>query len=186
MSTRNINMDNDKDKQSNDTSQKVLLPTLKERQRYVVYKINATNTNMAMNANVASNTAALAHNSPSDIIKHLNDADKKILAMCHQSLGMFDGSLSGLMNIKYFNNNLSGIIRVDTKYVDKLKTVLGLIKNIQGNQALPTRTLTESSFADTHFVGSQNKLIEVNIDTVYSTGMLSKAKKVAVKLGTYK
>ncbi len=109
--------------------QKVLLPTLKEQQRYVVYKVLPKNSSI--------------------IIKDFGNLHNNILLQCNNFLGVFDGGKAGLMSAKYDPEKLTGIIRVNNKYVDKLKVCLGLIKNV-ANQ-------------------------DITVDCIYVSGMLNKA-----------
>jgi RNase P/RNase MRP subunit POP5 len=120
-------------------SQKVLLPTLKEQQRYIVYAVLLSSKD---GMNFANATFAEIHN--------------QIIARCSVLLGVFDGAKAGLMSAKYNEKTSRGIIRVDNKYVDKLKVCLGLIKEI--------------SFAD--------KKISLTIDCVYVSGLLNKAEDI--------
>jgi RNase P/RNase MRP subunit POP5 len=106
--------------------QKVLLPTLKERQRYVVYKILSK-----------------------DAIRDFGNLHNNIILQCNTLLGIFDGGKAGVMGAKYNAEKATGIIRVNNKYVDKLKVCLGLIKKVN-NQ-------------------------EVTIDCINVSGMLNKA-----------
>jgi len=96
--------------------QKVLLPTLKEQQRYVVYKI------IYSNSQINNTDFSVVHNN--------------ILMQCNNMLGIFDGGKAGLMSAKYNAEKLSGIIRVNNDYVDKLKLCLGLIKDINSEKAI--------------------------------------------------
>jgi RNase P/RNase MRP subunit POP5 len=106
--------------------QKILLPTLKENQRYVVYKVIAKN-----------------------VLKNFGDINNNILLQCNSTLGIFDGGNAGLLSAKYNIEKMTGVIRVNNKYVDKLKVCLGLIKNLNGQ--------------------------DVTVDCIYVSGMLHKA-----------
>jgi len=97
--------------------QKLLLPTLKEQQRYVVYRILAEDAFKNLDSNFGK-----IHNG--------------IIAQCNHMLGIFDGASAGLMNAKYSAEKHSGIIRVNSKYVDKLKICLGLVKNVNGKDVI--------------------------------------------------
>ncbi len=108
--------------------QKVLLPTLKEQQRYVVYRVKYFSS-------IPNSDFGLVHNN--------------ILLQCNNMLGIFDGAKAGLMSAKYDAKKLSGIIRVNNDYVDKLKLCLGLIKEINSEKVL--------------------------VDCIYVSGMLNKA-----------
>jgi RNase P/RNase MRP subunit POP5 len=108
--------------------QKLLLPTLKEQQRYVVYRIVTAKT-----------------------LKNFGDVHNNILMQCNGMLGIFDGAKAGLLSAKYNAEKNSGIIRVDSKYVDKLKICLGLIKSVNDQELI----------VDSVFVsGMMNKAIE--------------------------
>ena len=66
-------------------------------------------------------------------------------------LGIFDGAKAGLLSAKYNAEKNSGIIRVDSKYVDKLMICLGLIKSVNDQELI----------VDSVFVsGMMNKAIE--------------------------
>ena len=111
--------------------QKVLLPTLKEHQRYVVYRIMVKDLPNAFNN---ANFSAI-HND--------------IVSKCNGMLGIFDGGRAGLIGTKYNAEKMIGIIRVNNKYVDKLKVCLGLINEVGGHKA--------------------------NVECIYVSGMLNKA-----------
>jgi RNase P/RNase MRP subunit POP5 len=113
-------------KQNMNVKQKILLPTLKEQQRYIVYRIITKKS-----------------------LKNFDAVHNNILLQCNNMLGIFDGGKAGLMSAKYNPEKLSGVIRVNNKYVDKLKVCFGLIKNINGEDAI--------------------------VDCVYVSGMLHKA-----------
>ena len=106
--------------------QKVLLPTLKERQRYVVYRVLSK-----------------------DGLRDFGGIHNNIILQCNMLLGIFDGGKAGVMGAKYNAEKFTGVIRVNNKYVDKLKVCLGLIKKAN-NQ-------------------------EVTIDCINVSGMLNKA-----------
>ncbi|GIU69894.1 MAG: hypothetical protein KatS3mg002_1130 [Candidatus Woesearchaeota archaeon] len=108
----------------NQKKQKTLLPTLKERQRYVVYELKAD--------------------------KKINHVWDKIIEECNNLLGVFEAGKAGIMNVVYNEKNNKGIIRVNNKYVDKIKVCLGMIISIEN--------------------------INVNINCIYVSGMINKAK----------
>jgi len=80
------------------------MPTLKENQRYLVFELKNIDQNFVLNKAVYDN----------------------ILKQCNDMLGIFEAAKAGLMPVKF--NEKRGIIRVNNKYVDKLKVCLGLIK----------------------------------------------------------
>ena len=90
--------------------QKLLLPTLKEQQRYLVYKV-ITDKSLGNFADVHDN----------------------IILQSNSMLGIFDGAKAGLISAKFNPQKMTGIIRIGNKYVDKLKICFGLIKNIKIN-----------------------------------------------------
>lgn len=105
--------------------QKTLLPTLKERQRYLVYIIR-----------VAGNTL-------------IPKANEHLIKECNTLLGVFDAGKAGVMNVKYDENTRKGMIRLENKYLDKVKVCLGMINRIGDKK--------------------------VNIDVIYVSGILNKA-----------
>jgi ribonuclease P/MRP protein subunit POP5 len=111
--------------------QKILLPTLKERQRYLVYSIK-----------IAGNAA----------VPRINE---QIIRECNSLLGVFDAGKAGIMNVKYDDLIKKGILRVENKYVDKIKVCLGMITAIQDKR--------------------------MNIDCIYVSGMLNKAEDAMKK-----
>lgn len=88
--------------------QKTLLPTLKERQRYVVYEVRFEKK---------------AGNMP-----RLNEL---IIKECNNLLGVFDAAKAGIMNVKYDDNIHRGIMRVENTFVDKIKVCLGMMTSLQ-------------------------------------------------------
>jgi len=98
------------------TKQKVLLPTLKEQQRYVVYRLIIKN--LLKNSNAAN----------------FGNFHNNVILQCNSMLGIFDGGKAGLMSVKYNADKMSGIIRVTNTYVDKLKVCLGLITLVNGQE----------------------------------------------------
>ena len=112
----------------NDVKQKVLLPTLRENQRYLVYELILTLKS-----------------------KNFKSAHDQIIDECQKMLGIFDGAKAGLQSAKFEETTSRGIIRVNSRYVDKLKVCLGLIKNINNQPA--------------------------SINCLYVSGLLNKAKE---------
>jgi RNase P/RNase MRP subunit POP5 len=124
---------NIKNKNKQTSTQKVLLPTLKEQQRYIVYKV------IDKSDGLENVDFQMIH--------------EKILGECSVMLGIFDGAKAGIMSAKFHQKTKKGIIRINNKYVDKLKVCLGLIKNVDIN----------------------NKKFNIIIDCIYVSGMLNKA-----------
>ena len=117
------------------TKQKVLLPSLKERQRYAVYVVS--------------------FNQKNDNNFDFREIHEQILTQVASMMGIFDGANAGIIGVKYSVEVSKGIIRVDNKYVDKLKVCLSLIKNIS--------------------IGSKN--INVAVECEYVSGLLNKAEE---------
>ena len=90
---------------------KPLLPTLKEKKRYLVYEVI----------------------SKSELSK---DVSTEVIKKCTELLGIFESSKAGLMNVKYNNEKQRGIIKVSNKYTDKLKTCLMMIKKLNDNEII--------------------------------------------------
>ena len=114
------------------TKLKTLLSTLKEQQRYVVYRINPGDKRGS---------------------RKINDG---VIEKCSLMMGMFDGAKAGLELVKFNQENSKAIIRVDNKYIDKLKVCLGTITT----------------------VSVDNTKCNVVLDVDYVSGMLNKAVSV--------
>jgi len=91
-----------------------LMPTLKEKKRYVVYEISSD--------------------------KPMGVDSKKVVEKVQSIMGVFDSAKAGLMNAHYNQKTQRGVIRVTTKYVDKLRTSLMLIEDID-NEDVSIRTI---------------------------------------------
>lgn len=125
------------------TRQKTLLPTLKERQRYLVYKIIYDKKIYADKSEYLKDKNVGFANSKS--------VNNFIVRECQNLLGIFDGSKAGLMPVDYNEKKNIGIIRLNNRYVDKVRVCLGMITKINN--------------------------IDITIETIYVTGMINKAKK---------
>ncbi|MBR9693058.1 hypothetical protein GOV07_03965 [Candidatus Woesearchaeota archaeon] len=91
---------------------KPLLPTLKERKRYLVYELLSE--------------------------KPLTGApDKEVLAHLKDGLGLFDGAKAGLLAVKYDSKLQTGIIRMSHDSVDKVKAALMLLQHAGKQQVVP-------------------------------------------------
>jgi RNase P/RNase MRP subunit POP5 len=135
-----------KNKQIIIDKQKVLLPTLREQQRYAVYKLTFDD------AKISSKTL------------DFNAVHNNIILQCNNMLGVFDGGKAGLMSAKYNPEKMKGIIRVNNVYVDKLKVCFGLIKTVNVLNNVP------------NIVNINNiNNTKVIVDCVYVSGMLNKA-----------
>ena len=56
---------------------------------------------------------------------------------------MFSAGKAGVMNVKYNNKNQKGILRVDRKFVDNIRSCFVMIKNLN-NQEVLVRTIKVS------------------------------------------
>ena len=85
---------------------KPLQPTLREKKRYIVYKIT----------------------SEEDISMYA--AQKSILDQIHALLGVFQAAKAGIMPLKFDENTKKGIFRVNNTAVNLVRSSFVLIKNI--------------------------------------------------------
>lgn len=90
---------------------KPLLPTLKEKKRYLVYEVLS---DKKINSNLSV----------------------EILSQVKNTLGLFDSAKAGLQNIKYDDKTLKGVMRVNNKEVDKLKTSLAIISSLKDSEVI--------------------------------------------------
>ncbi|MFH1589314.1 MAG: Rpp14/Pop5 family protein [archaeon] len=97
---------------------KPLLPTLKEKKRYVVYEVLCE-----------------------EDLKE--DLSKEIVKKVTSILGVFDSAKAGVQSIEYDNKQHKGVLRVAVKQVDKLKMSLALI-NALNDKELTIRTIGAS------------------------------------------
>jgi len=100
---------------------KPLIPTLREKKRYLAFEII---TKDAINLGF------------SDVQKAIKESFKDLYGQTGE------GDAGIIMLSKKYKNN-KGVIRVNNKYVDKLKLSLAMIKEINKNEAI-IRSLTSS------------------------------------------
>ena len=93
---------------------KTLLPSLKEKQRYVVFEIDR---------NVDKGAAK-------------NDIERELL----EFLGELTYGKAGIQMIPERFNGKKGIIRTDVKYVNEVKMGIGLVREI-GNQKVKVQSI---------------------------------------------
>tara|TARA_Y100000310_G_scaffold193072_1_gene193032 strand:+ start:1572 stop:1952 length:381 start_codon:yes stop_codon:yes gene_type:complete len=91
---------------------KPLLPSLREKKRYLVYKI-------------------ISKEKISGI-----DANNAIMEGCLQFLGELGVGKAGLIPVKEVYKDNQGVLKVNTKYVNEVKMSLGLIKEIKGSKVV--------------------------------------------------
>ncbi len=84
---------------------KPLLPTLKENKRYLIYEI------------ISSKKIKI-------------DLSKAVIQEINKTFGLFDSADAGIQNVEYDINKQKGVIRVATKYLDKLRTSLALVQEL--------------------------------------------------------
>tara|TARA_Y100000310_G_scaffold309580_1_gene353833 strand:- start:1522 stop:1872 length:351 start_codon:yes stop_codon:yes gene_type:complete len=89
---------------------KHLLPSLREKKRYIVYEVQANSQ-----------------------ITH-TEAKKEVSNKMKQFIGELGIAQAGLMHLKDWKNN-QGIIKVNAKHVDHAKASLSLIKTINEKKA---------------------------------------------------
>ena len=94
---------------------KTILPSLKEKKRYLVFEILAI-----------------------DKIKDFKNIKNEIFSGIQSFLGQLDYGKSGVMFLKdlWFKEKQKGILSVNSKYVDKVKMGLILIKKLEGKDVI--------------------------------------------------
>jgi len=89
---------------------KPILPTLKEKKRYIAFEII---TDSELDSRVAK---------------------KEIMEKCLSFLGYLDAAASGIIMVDF--NKVKGVLKVNNKYVEKVKMAFALIKEINGNKVI--------------------------------------------------
>jgi len=90
---------------------KPLLPTLKEQKRYIVYELLST--------------------------QPIAGGDRAVLNHLHSTLGLFDGAKAGILPVKYDEKLQTGVLRVTTTSVDKVKSSLLLLTKVNNTEIIP-------------------------------------------------
>ncbi|MBU0666599.1 MAG: Rpp14/Pop5 family protein [Nanoarchaeota archaeon] len=90
---------------------KPLLPTLKEKKRYVVYEVITTSCKKS-------------------------DYSREILNNCKRFLGVLESAKAGIMHVLFNKEKQRGVVRVSSKYMNKLKLSLMFIKQLDEEDAL--------------------------------------------------
>ena len=93
------------------TKQKPLLPSLKEKKRYIVYEIMA------------------------DIQFKFPQVKEVIDNKCLEFLGQLGYGKAGIMHLNIFEKN-KGILKINNKYINEVKTSLALIKTINNHKVI--------------------------------------------------
>jgi len=91
---------------------KPLLPTLKERKRYVVYEL------------VSAKPLA-------------KSAEREVLTHLQATLGLFDGARAGILPVRYDTKLQTGVLRVSNAATDKVKAALLLLRTAGGQRVVP-------------------------------------------------
>ena len=97
---------------------KPLLPTLKEKKRYILYEVLSKDN--------------LSCNPTRELVKHINGV-----------MGLFESAQAGVIPVRYDLTKQTGLLRVNNKYVQKLKLALALKKNVN-DQPVCIQTLRVS------------------------------------------
>lgn len=88
-----------------------LIPSMREDKRYLAFEIISENALMF-------------------------EGDKVLVAKINSLLGVFESSKANVMRVKYNAKLQRGLLRVDRKYVDKLRSCFVLIKELNGQKIL--------------------------------------------------
>lgn len=92
---------------------KSLLPSLKEKKRYLAYKITTTDGRLG------------ERNFANEIAQRISE-----------NLGAFESSQAGIIPIESDQQTRTGIIRISNKQLNKAKASLALITDISGQKAI--------------------------------------------------
>ena len=105
-----------------------LLPSLKEKKRYIAFKVTSER-------NIPKNSVI-----------------KAIQASCRVFLGELNYGKAGVSVVENLTDNKKGVVRVNNKFIDHVKTSMILIKKIDGERV---------TFRNVKSSGVLNKLKEV-------------------------
>jgi len=94
---------------------KNILPSLREDKRYIVFEVLSE-----------------------DKVKDFKTLRTEIIGGVHNFLGQLETSKAGVMFLKdlWFKDKQKGILSVNSKYVDKVKTSLMLMKKLEGKDVI--------------------------------------------------
>lgn len=112
-----------KQKNKQKSKQKVnpLKPSMREKKRYMAYEIIST-----------------------QLVKQ---ADQALIRKIKELLGVFSASKAGVMNVKYNSKSQKGVLRVDRKFVDYVRSCFVMIKNLNDQEVL-IRTIRVSGMVN--------------------------------------
>ncbi len=63
--------------------------------------------------------------------------ERELVTYLRRTLGLFDGARAGLLPVRYDQKQQRGILRVSHGSVDKVKSALLLLQEIQGVKVIP-------------------------------------------------
>ncbi len=92
-------------------NKKPLLPTLKEKKRYIAYKVHSDPT-------IPQNTGSV------------------IVESLRATLGIFDAAIAGIVPINYNSTKKKGIIRTSNTNFSKVRIAMMLLTKIQGKNIM--------------------------------------------------
>lgn len=98
-----------------------LKPSMREKKRYMVYEIISN--------------------------KPITQADKALINKIKDLLGVFSASKAGVLNVKYNPKSQKGVLRVDRKFVENIRSCFVMIKDLN-NQEVLIRTLKVSGMVN--------------------------------------
>ena len=75
--------------------------------------------------------------------KPIKVADKALIKSIKELLGVFNAGKAGVMGVKYNSKSQKGILKVDRKFVDQIRSCFVMIKNLNKEQVL-VRTIKVS------------------------------------------
>ena len=107
----------DKNKAKDKHKVNPLKPSMREKKRYMAYEIMSN--------------------------KPVKEADKALIKRIRELLGVFSASKAGVMSVKYNDDKQRGILRVDRKFVDHIRSCFVMIKHLNNEEVL-VRTLKVS------------------------------------------
>ncbi len=119
---------------------KPLRPTLREKKRYIVYQVFFSDK---------EGTEQLS----------MFDTQKLLLSKLNELLGVFQSSIAGIMPIKVDEKTKKGILKVNHKTVDLIRSCFVMIKSL-GNEDIIIKTVGVSGILkkvqEKYFLNSNN------------------------------
>jgi len=107
-----------KNKSKNKHKINPLKPSMREKKRYIAYEIMSD--------------------------KPLNrNADKVLVGKIKALLGVFSSGKAGVMSVKYNSDKQTGILRINRRFVDHIRSCFVMIKNLNDEEVL-VRTIRVS------------------------------------------